>query len=84
MINGKIYIGQSVDPKRRFRSHCYRAKHDTDNSPIHAAIRKYGKDNFKLDILEWTDDYNQREIEQGTENRQESNEENTNQKNERS
>ena len=61
MINDKVYIGQSVDPKRRFKAHCSRAKNDSDNSPIHAAIKKYGKENFKLDILEWTEDYNNAE-----------------------
>ena len=63
MINNKSYIGQSINPVRRFSSHCHRAKHDTDNSPIHYAIKKYGKENFKLEVLEWTDDYNNREKE---------------------
>ena len=63
IINGKCYIGQSVQPKRRFIAHCSRAKHDADNSPLHSAIKKYGKENFTLEILEWTDNYNQREQE---------------------
>lgn len=61
LVNGKSYIGQSIDPNHRFIAHCSRAKNDSDNSPIHAAIKKYGKENFKLDILEWTENYNQRE-----------------------
>lgn len=63
MINGKVYIGQSVDPHRRFISHCSRSNNDSDNSPIHAAIKKYGKENFSLEILEWSKNYNQREKE---------------------
>lgn len=61
MINNKAYIGQSVDPKRRFIAHCSRAKNDSDNSAIHSAIKKYGKENFKLEIIEWTEDYSNRE-----------------------
>lgn len=63
VLNGKCYIGQSVDPHKRFVSHCSRANNDSDNSPIHSAIKKYGKENFKLEILEWTEDYNRREKE---------------------
>lgn len=63
MINGKSYIGQSVDPNHRFIAHISRSKNDTDNSPLHAAIKKYGKQNFTLEIIEWTSDYNRREKE---------------------
>lgn len=63
IVNGKSYIGQSIDPKHRFISHISRANNDCDNSPIHSAIKKYGKENFKLEILEWTEDYNKREQE---------------------
>ena len=61
LINNKKYIGQSVNPQRRFKSHLSRAKTNADNSPIHMAINEYGKENFSLDIIEWTKDYNQRE-----------------------
>jgi group I intron endonuclease len=61
-INGKLYIGQSVDPKRRFRAHKSRAINN-EISPLYCAIRKYGIENFELSILEWTEDYNKREIE---------------------
>lgn len=61
LINGKIYIGQSQHPNRRWVEHCSHAKNNTDQYPIHLAINKYGKDNFKMEILEWTEDYNNRE-----------------------
>ena len=63
VINGKRYIGQSINPNRRFIAHISRAKNDSDNSPIHSAIKKYGKECFKLEILEWTENYNEREKE---------------------
>lgn len=63
MINNKKYIGQSVNSHRRFISHCSRSKKDNDNSPIHKAIKKYGKENFTLTVLETTDNYNRRERE---------------------
>ena len=46
-INGKIYVGQSVNIERRYSEH----KCCKDNCPIHKAIRKYGIKNFKFRIL---------------------------------
>lgn len=58
-INNKIYIGQSVNAERRFAQHC---KSNYDNSLIDAAIQKYGKSNFSLEILErQISNYNERE-----------------------
>lgn len=58
-INGKIYIGQSVSPARRFNSHIS----GTLNSAIHNAIKKYGEENFSFDIIEGPiQNYNEREI----------------------
>ena len=63
LINGKIYIGQTIHPEKRWWEHCNRAKLQYDKYPIHLAIHKYGKENFKFEILEWTDDYDNRERE---------------------
>lgn len=60
-INGKIYIGQSVRPKRRWIEHKTKAKTKSDNFPIHSVIFKYGAENFTFEIIEWTKNYNQRE-----------------------
>lgn len=54
-VNGKIYVGQSVDIYKRWSQHKYKAfdpKEIGYNSAIHAAIRKYGSDNFILEIIE--------------------------------
>lgn len=48
LINGKIYIGQTLHPNKRFSAH-KRAYHD--NSTFHFAIKKYGFENFKYEIL---------------------------------
>lgn len=42
--------------------HRNRAKIKYDNYPIHLAIAKYGESNFSFDIVEWTEDYDNREI----------------------
>ena len=63
LINGKIYIGQSVHPQRRWIEHCNKANTKTDNYPIHLAIAKYGKENFSFEIIEWTENFDKREIE---------------------
>ena len=47
IINNKVYIGQSKDIETRWINH----KSSNDNYPIHRAIRKYGKENFVLEIL---------------------------------
>lgn len=49
-INGKVYIGQSVDILRRWREHRYSiSKADT---PLYRAINKYGLENFTFEVLE--------------------------------
>lgn len=60
LINGKIYIGQSSNPERRWQDHInnYNPK---DNSLISKAIKKYGTQNFSFDIIGWFDDYNDKE-----------------------
>lgn len=58
LINDKIYIGQTNNIDRRMQEH----KHDKrNNKPIHAAIVKYGWENFMLDILYYGEDYNEEE-----------------------
>lgn len=48
LINGKVYIGQTVNPKRRWYTHQRRK----DGCPkLYAAINKYGADNFRFEIL---------------------------------
>jgi group I intron endonuclease len=48
-INGKFYIGQSVDIERRFMEH--KTPHGTITS-IKLAMRKYGKENFLFEVIE--------------------------------
>ena len=55
LINGKIYVGQSVDIIERWKQHGYKAFNSNEkayNSAIHSAFRKYGLENFQLEILE--------------------------------
>lgn len=55
-INGKIYIGQSINIERRWSEHKSRSLSETYNKDynmkIYKAIRKYGLNNFKLSIIE--------------------------------
>ena len=58
-INGKIYIGQTKNVKKRFKEHI----NAETNSAIHNAIKKYGKENFTFEIIEGPiKNYNEREI----------------------
>jgi len=48
-INGKGYIGKSKRPEKRMQEHFNRRKYE--NFAIHHAIKKYGKDNFRFEII---------------------------------
>ena len=57
LINGKIYIGQAVDLKRRISEHKRPSRYNNPNRPeykfaLSAAIRKYGIGNFSFEIIE--------------------------------
>ena len=62
-VNGKKYIGQTVNPYKRWWQHKNNAKKHLDDYPIHLALQKYGEDNFTFEIIEWTTDYDNREKE---------------------
>ena len=66
-INGKIYIGQTVNMYLRKRQHENPTGQDRThqfNSEFHQDIRKYGIDNFEFSILEecLPEELNEREI----------------------
>lgn len=46
-INNKVYIGQSVDIKTRWRQH----KCSNNDYPLYRAFRKYGLENFTFEVL---------------------------------
>jgi hypothetical protein len=49
LINGKSYIGQTRrSVEVRWKQHCYRFK---DKMAIDLAIKKYGQNNFKIEII---------------------------------
>ena len=53
-INGKCYIGQSVNIQQRFNRHRtapFNPNNRSKNSPLYQAIRKYGLENFTFEIL---------------------------------
>lgn len=51
--NGKIYIGiTNQGVTIRWYKHCSDAIYGNSNFPIHNAIRKYGKDNFQVEVIE--------------------------------
>ena len=55
LINGKCYIGQSVDILRRWRNHKETSKNSSKEAyeyPLYRAFRKYGIENFSFEILE--------------------------------
>lgn len=62
LINEKVYVGQSVDSARRWRGHLSNAKHKNSWSAIDFAIAKYGAENFYYEVLETTEDYDNKEI----------------------
>ena len=47
-VNGKCYIGQSLDIEKRFKSH----KRCKENRPLYNAFKKYGIDNFTFEVIE--------------------------------
>ena len=54
-INGKIYVGQSIDIEERWKQHEYKAFNTNSNaynSAIHQAFRKYGVENFEYQVIE--------------------------------
>ena len=62
-LNGKSYIGQAVDVKKRFQSHCKPSAWILNGDLVGRAIQKYGKENFVCETLcENVDDYNEQEI----------------------
>ena len=50
-INGKIYIGQTINFKKRQQSHILHALRYNSETLFHRAIRKYGIDNFEWKIV---------------------------------
>lgn len=65
LINNKVYIGYTTKSlKERFKQHCNRNVCNI-KMPIVSAIQKYGKENFKIELLEESEDdkyiHNERE-----------------------
>lgn len=55
LVNGKVYIGQSVDIYKRWTEHKCSCKNENGveyNKILYKSFRKYGIDNFSFEILE--------------------------------
>lgn len=63
-INGKIYIGKTeFSIEKRFKEHCKDAfREKCEKRPLYAAMRKYGIEHFHIEMIEETDNPEEREI----------------------
>ena len=58
LINNKIYIGKTIrNIQERWNEHVSRALNSEDNTHLHNAIKKYGKENFTIEVIDSTEDY---------------------------
>lgn len=60
-INNKIYIGQTKDINRRFREHKKCGYDRVKNKHLYVAINKYGINSFSFEVIEYVENYNERE-----------------------
>lgn len=55
IVNGKVYIGQTVNYEERVRHHkqiAFRLNSKDKDRPLYRAIRKYGLDNFTFEVID--------------------------------
>ena len=62
-INQKIYVGKTeFSIEKRFKEHCSDAfKERNEKRPLYSAMRKYGIEHFHIELLEETDNPEERE-----------------------
>lgn len=65
LINQKAYIGKTEyrNPNKRWQEHCCESKKErSQHRAIYRALKKYGIENFQFEILEETQEPNEREV----------------------
>lgn len=63
-INDKIYVGKTENSiEKRFKEHCRDAfRERNEKRPLYSAMRKYGIEHFHAELIEETDQPEEREI----------------------
>lgn len=63
-INGKIYIGKTeYSIEERFKEHCKAATRQKEkHRPLYSAMRKYGIEHFHIELIEETNNPEEREV----------------------
>lgn len=64
-INGKVYIGQSINLEKRYGEHKrghVNSNYSNYDTKFYRALRKYGFDNFSYEILEQSNDFTFEEL----------------------
>ncbi len=56
-INGKVYLGKTIQKlKRRLQQHLYESRHLRKQTFLVYAIKKYGKENFEVEVVNFFED----------------------------